>query len=76
MSEQSIPIIDLKRQYASVKEEVDSAIRRVVEGGRYMMGAEVEAFEEEFAAYCGTAHAVAVGSGTAALNLSLRVQPT
>jgi dTDP-4-amino-4,6-dideoxygalactose transaminase len=67
-----VPIVDLKRQYAAVKDEVDEAIRRVIESGRYMSWRETEGFEREFAAYCGTKHSVAVGSGTAALNLTLK----
>jgi dTDP-4-amino-4,6-dideoxygalactose transaminase len=67
-----IPVIDLKRQYASIKDEVDAAVMRVIESGRYMGGPEVEGFEREWAAYCGAAYGVAVGSGTAALNLTLR----
>jgi dTDP-4-amino-4,6-dideoxygalactose transaminase len=67
-----IPMVDLKRQYASIKPELDEAIRRVIESGYYMNGPEVTAFEREFAAYCGAEHGIAVGSGTAALNLTLR----
>jgi dTDP-4-amino-4,6-dideoxygalactose transaminase len=68
----SIPVIDLKRQHAAMQADLDAAIRRVVDSGRYMSGPETEAFEREWAAYCGTAEAAAVGSGTAALNLTLR----
>ncbi len=68
----TIPMIDLRRQYASIKDDVDSAVRRVVESGMYVSGPETAAFEREWAAYCGTAYCVAVGSGTAALNLTLR----
>jgi dTDP-4-amino-4,6-dideoxygalactose transaminase len=67
-----IPVIDLQRQYQSIKDEVDAAVRRVIDSGRYISGPETEAFEREFAAYCQVDHAVAVGSGTAALNLTLR----
>lgn len=66
-----IPITDLKIQYDSIKEEVDLAIRRVIESGRFIMGPEVEAFETELARYCGTKFAVGVASGTDALILSL-----
>jgi dTDP-4-amino-4,6-dideoxygalactose transaminase len=72
VSEAPIPWIDLKRQYASIQDEVDGAIRRVLDSGRFMGGQEVPGFEQEFAAYCGVSHAVALGSGTAALNLALR----
>ncbi len=72
MSPGRIPVIDLKRQYHSIKAEVDEAVRRVVESGYYVGGPEVRAFEEEWAQYCGMAHCVALGNGTAALNLTLR----
>jgi dTDP-4-amino-4,6-dideoxygalactose transaminase len=70
-----IPILDLKRQYKNTKAEIDAAIARVVESGYFISrtgGPEVQAFEAEFAAYCGVSQCVAVGSGTAALNLTLR----
>jgi len=67
-----IPVIDLKRQYRAIQAEIDRAVRRVVESGYYMGGPEVAAFEQEWAAYCGAKHCVAVGSGTAALNLTLK----
>lgn len=72
MTDSPVPMLDLKRQYASIKDEVDEAVRRVVESGYYASGPEAKLFEQEFAAYCGVAHFVAVGSGTAALNLTLR----
>jgi dTDP-4-amino-4,6-dideoxygalactose transaminase len=64
--------IDIKRQYESFKDEIDGAVRRVLDSGMYISGPETQAFEGEWAAYCGVAHCVAVGSGTAALNLTLR----
>jgi dTDP-3-amino-3,4,6-trideoxy-alpha-D-glucose transaminase len=67
----TIPLVDLKRQYASIKGEIDTAVARVLEGGWYILGREVAAFEQEFAAYCDVAHAVGVGSGTDALHLAL-----
>ena len=70
-NEQIIPPVDLKRQYASIKDEIDAAVARVLEGGWYILGNEVTAFEREFAACCGVAHAVGVGSGTDALQLAL-----
>jgi len=68
----SIPILDLKRQYASIKPDIDAAIQRVVESGRFILGPEVEALEREVAAYCGVKHANGVASGTDALLLSLK----
>lgn len=68
----AIPILDLTRQYAAIKPEIDAAIQRVVTSGRFILGPEVEALEREIAAYCGVKHAVGVASGTDALLLSLR----
>lgn len=61
-----------KGQYLSAKSEIDAAIARVLERGHYILGEEVAAFEREFALYVGTAHAVAVASGTDAIHLALR----
>ena len=66
-----IPIIDLKAQYLSIKHEIDSAIAGVLESGQFVLGKEVAAFEEEFAAYCGAAEGIGVNSGTSALHLAL-----
>jgi dTDP-4-amino-4,6-dideoxygalactose transaminase len=67
-----IPILDLKRQYQSIKSEIDSAIARVIESGQFILGPEVEAFEREVAQYLGVKHAIGVASGTDALWLSLK----
>jgi len=66
-----IPMLDLKAQYRAIKPEIDAAVARVLESGRFVLGEEVESFEREFAAHCGAAHAVAVNSGTSALQLAL-----
>ncbi len=66
-----IPVFDLKEQYSAIKGEVDEAVARVLESGRFILGQEVQAFEEEFATYCGLAHGIGVGSGTEALHLAL-----
>jgi dTDP-4-amino-4,6-dideoxygalactose transaminase len=66
-----IPLLDLKAQYASVKAEVDAAVLGVLASGEYIQGSQVQAFEEEFAAYSGGGAAVAVNSGTSALHLAL-----
>jgi len=66
-----IPLLDLKAQYASLKPELDAAVLAVLASGQYVLGDEVEAFEREFADYCGTKHAIAVSSGTSALHLTL-----
>lgn len=69
---QRIPILDLRRQYQSIKSEIDQAIQRVVESGRFILGPEVESFEAEIAAYLGVPHAIGVASGTDALLLALK----
>lgn len=66
-----IPFLDLKRQYESIRGEIDSAISRVFACGQFILGEEVKAFEHEFAEYCGVDYAVGVGSGTEALHLAL-----
>jgi dTDP-4-amino-4,6-dideoxygalactose transaminase len=66
-----IPIVDLKAQYYSIKDEIDRAIAGVLESSQFILGKEVAAFETEFAAYCGAAHAIGVNSGTSALHLAL-----
>ena len=67
----NIPLVDLKAQYNSIKDEIDEAIYRVVEDGQFILGPEVEAFENEMAAYCDTKFAIGVASGTDALLLAL-----
>jgi len=67
----SIPFVDLGRQYRSIREEIDEAVLGVVASTEYVLGEEVVRFEEEFAGYCGTRYCVGVGSGTAAIHLSL-----
>ena len=67
-----IDFVDLKAQYASISQEVDDAIHRVVAASDFVLGKDVELFEQEFAAYCGVAHAVGVDSGASALELALR----
>lgn len=67
-----IPFLDLKPQYQELQPELDAAHRRVMESGWYVLGPEVEAFEQEFAAYCGSKHCVGVGNGLEALHLVLR----
>ena len=66
-----IPIADLKAQYHAIKEEIDRAISDVLESSQFILGKEVAAFEDEFAAYCGAAHGVGLNSGTSALHLAL-----
>ena len=66
-----IPFVDLKAQYLSIKDEIDAAISNVLESSQFVLGKEVSAFEEEFAAYCQAKYGIGVNSGTSALHLAL-----
>lgn len=67
-----IPFVDLKKQYASIKQEVDTAIKRVLDNASFVGGPELEGFEHEFAGFCGARFGIGLSSGTSALELSLR----
>jgi dTDP-4-amino-4,6-dideoxygalactose transaminase len=67
-----IPQCDPRANYMAHKPEIDAAMARVLDRGRYILGQEVSAFEREFAAYVGTGHAIGVASGTDAVQLALR----
>lgn len=67
-----VQLVDLQAQHAAIKQEVDEAISRVISSGNFILGPEVERFEAEMAAYCGSACAIGVASGTDALHLALR----
>ncbi len=66
-----IPLVDLKAQYESIKNEIDYAIQHVIESTQFILGQEVKALEAEIVSYCGTQYAVGVASGTDALKLAL-----
>jgi dTDP-4-amino-4,6-dideoxygalactose transaminase len=66
-----VPFLDLRSEYAEQRAEIDGAIARTLDTTQFILGKEVAAFEEEFAAYCGVTHAVGVNSGTSALHLAL-----
>ena len=68
----TVPLLDLKAQYAVIRKDVDEAVRRVMESQRFIGGPEVTGLEEEIARYSQCAHAVGVASGTDALLLALR----
>lgn len=68
----SVPFVDLAAGHAELREELDAAWRRVIASSGFILGDEVAAFERDFAAVCGTAHAVGVASGLDALHLILR----
>jgi dTDP-4-amino-4,6-dideoxygalactose transaminase len=67
-----VPFVDLKAQYRTIANEIDSAIAGVVQRTDFILGEEVAAFESDFADFIGVKHAVGVGSGLAALELALR----
>src|SRR3972149_83673 len=67
-----VPLLDLRAEYAALREDVLRVVDRVLSSGRLYLGPETEAFEAEFAAYCQTAHAVSCSSGTDALILALQ----
>jgi dTDP-4-amino-4,6-dideoxygalactose transaminase len=69
---QEIPLVDLKAQYATIRDEVRRAIDDVLESMQLTIGPNVRAFDKEWAEYCGTTHAIGVGSGTDALQLAIR----
>ncbi len=71
MSTIPIPILDLKAQYASIKDEIQAAIQRVLDSQQFILGAEVEALEKELAKYCQCNYAIGVSSGTDAILLAL-----
>jgi dTDP-4-amino-4,6-dideoxygalactose transaminase len=68
---QRIPLVDLRAAYARRRADIDAAMREVIENTRFIQGQEVAELERDFARFCGTGHAIGVGSGTAALHLVL-----
>lgn len=72
MSQQKIPFVDLQTQYQTLKPQIDAAIAKVCARGDFILGEDVKLFEQEFAAYCGAKHSVALANGTDALHLALR----
>ena len=71
MTTVNVPLLDLKPQYQSIKAEVDAAMARVVESQYFILGPEVEALEQEIAAYCHAKHGIGCTSGSDALILAL-----
>ncbi|MBS3105451.1 DegT/DnrJ/EryC1/StrS family aminotransferase [Candidatus Woesearchaeota archaeon] len=66
-----IPLVDLKKQYLSIKDEIDSAIQEVLDNTAFILGKKVEDFEGKFARLCNAKHCVGVNNGTSALRLAL-----
>ncbi|MCC6158069.1 MAG: DegT/DnrJ/EryC1/StrS family aminotransferase [Deltaproteobacteria bacterium] len=71
MTEAPIPVFDAKRQYESIREEIDAAVRGALESGWYILGEQLAAFEREFGAFLADAHCAGVGNGTDAIRLAL-----
>jgi len=67
-----IPLLDLKKQYLSIKKEIDGAIKRVLDNTQFILGENVRKFEKEFSDFCNTRYAIGVGDGTGALYLAVR----
>jgi dTDP-4-amino-4,6-dideoxygalactose transaminase len=67
----AIPLLDLRRQFDLIRDEVMREVERVIESQRFILGEDVERFERNFAGYCGTSHAIGCASGTDALELAL-----
>jgi dTDP-4-amino-4,6-dideoxygalactose transaminase len=67
----NVPFLDLKAQYQGIRREIGAAIQKVLDSCAFAGGPFAQAFEEEFARFCGCSHAVGVGSGTDALWLTL-----
>src|SRR5947199_4276247 len=67
-----VPLFDTSAPLTPVREELRAAVARVLDSERYILGPEVEAFEQEFAAYCGAREAIGVANGTEAITIALR----
>lgn len=72
MARDPLPLFDLRRQWLMLREEAMATFERVAAAGAFSLGEELEAFEAEWGAYCGTRHAVGVANGTVAIELALR----
>ena len=66
-----IPVLDLKAQYQSIREEMDAAVQDVLQSGHYVLGPNVRALEKEVAQFCGCGYGIGVASGTDALRLAI-----
>ena len=70
LTTRAIPLLDLRRQFDPIRDEVMREVERVIESQHFILGEDVERFERNFAAYCGTADAIGCASGTDALELA------
>lgn len=66
-----VPLLDLQAQYATIRDEIRPVVDQVLESQRFILGPEVEAFEQEIAHYCGTTYAIGMSSGTDALLIAM-----
>lgn len=67
----TIPFLDVRAAYLELKDEIDGAVRRVLDSGQYILGTEVERFEEEYAAFCETRFAIGTANGLDSVHLAL-----
>jgi dTDP-3-amino-3,4,6-trideoxy-alpha-D-glucose transaminase len=67
-----VPLFDTSTPLAPLRDELRTAVHRVLDSGQFILGPEVESFEREFATYCGASHAVGVANGTEAITIALR----
>src|SRR6266480_469730 len=67
-----VPFLELRPAYEELRAELDAAYRRVMDSGWYLLGEELDGFEQEFRTYCGVNHCIGVGNGLDALHLILR----
>src|SRR6185369_16161608 len=72
MNERNVAMVDLKAAYQVQAAELDAAVKRVLESGWYILGKELTAFEQAFARWCATSHAIGVGNGTDAIVVALK----
>ncbi|GAI22625.1 unnamed protein product, partial [marine sediment metagenome] len=66
-----VPFFDSRKQYESIKDEVNAGVQQVMDSCRFVLGENVKSFEKEFASFCETKYAVGVANGTDALRLAL-----
>ncbi|HKQ45310.1 MAG TPA: DegT/DnrJ/EryC1/StrS family aminotransferase [Rhizomicrobium sp.] len=72
MNFKPIAMVDLRGAYLAQRDEIDTAVKRVLDSGWYILGKECEAFEHAFADWCGAGHAIGVGNGTDAITIALK----
>ena len=70
MEKFTFPYVDFPKQHVHLKEKLHEALDRIIDSGNFILGNELEKFEEEFAKYIGVKYAIGVGNGTDALYLS------